>query len=224
MNRRARYSCRICGPETHHPAAGKGLGGPWDATFSYRATQGRSHQRVGIVFAGGPAPAANAVISSAAVSFLDDGREVVGFKHGYENLQQLPSGDAPPDRRRALPRVHPQGRHGSRNSQGILIGTSRANPGKGIQRPADLEDPPRPQRLRNVYSAFVDLGIDALISIGGDDTSEDGELPLRVPEAAPAGREASRRSSTCPRRSTTTTRESTSPSATSPRSISSPRR
>ena len=45
-------------------------------------------RRVGIVFSGGPAPAANAVISAAAVSFLEDGREVLGFFHGYSNLVQ----------------------------------------------------------------------------------------------------------------------------------------
>ena len=43
-------------------------------------------RRVGLVFSGGPAPGANAVISAAANSFLEDGREVVGFFHGYSNL------------------------------------------------------------------------------------------------------------------------------------------
>ena len=45
-------------------------------------------RRVGIVFAGGPAPAANAVISAAAISFLEDDREVIGFFHGYSSLQE----------------------------------------------------------------------------------------------------------------------------------------
>ena len=43
-------------------------------------------KRVGIIFSGGPAPAANAVISAAAVSFLEDGKDVIGFFHGYSNL------------------------------------------------------------------------------------------------------------------------------------------
>ena len=58
-------------------------------------------RRVGIVFSGGPAPAANAVISAAAVSFLEDGREVIGFFHGYSNLV-----DYHPVTRRLLPDVH----------------------------------------------------------------------------------------------------------------------
>ena len=51
-----------------------------------------------------------------------------------------------------------------------MIGTARATPGKGIEKPADLDDPKKTARLRNVYNALVDLEIDALISIGGDDT------------------------------------------------------
>ena len=47
---------------------------------------GRTIRRVAILFAGGPAPAANAVISTAAASFLKNGIEVVGILHGYSNL------------------------------------------------------------------------------------------------------------------------------------------
>jgi len=127
-------------------------------------------KRVGLVFSGGPAPGANAVISSAAISFLEDGREVIGFFHGYSNLQ-----DYHPVTKRLLPDEHyriftERDLSGLRNSRGIVIGTARANPGKGIEKPADLDDPAKTARLRNVYNAMVDLEIDALISIGGDDT------------------------------------------------------
>ena len=43
-------------------------------------------RRVAILFAGGPAPAANAVISTCATSFLRRGIEVFGIKHGYSVL------------------------------------------------------------------------------------------------------------------------------------------
>lgn len=127
-------------------------------------------KRVALVFSGGPAPAANAVISSAAISFLEDDREVIGFFHGYSNLQ-----DYHPVTHRLLPDEHyrifeEKDLSGLRNSRGIVIGTARANPGKGIEKPADLDDPAKTVRLRNVYNALVDLEIDALISIGGDDT------------------------------------------------------
>src|SRR5579871_2828284 len=45
-------------------------------------------ERVGIVFAGGPAPAANAVIAVAASSFRRRGVEVVGILHGYSALER----------------------------------------------------------------------------------------------------------------------------------------
>jgi 6-phosphofructokinase 1 len=150
--------------------------------------KGHHIQRVGIVFSGGPAPAANAVISSAAISFLEDGREAIGFFHGYSNLQ-----DYHPVSHRLLPDEHyrifvDKDLSGLRNSRGIVIGTARANPGKGIESPADLEDPAKTVRLRNVYNALVDLEIDALISIGGDDTLKTAnflyEYQKRLPKEA----------------------------------------
>ena len=134
------------------------------------AKKGDHIRRVAMVFAGGPAPAANAVISAAAISFLEDDREAVGFFHGYSSLQ-----DYHPVSKRLLPGEHYRVFHdmdvrGIRNSRGIIIGTARANPGKAIDRPDDLTDADKNAPLRNVYNAMVDLEIDALISIGGDDT------------------------------------------------------
>jgi 6-phosphofructokinase 1 len=127
-------------------------------------------RRVGIIFSGGPAPSANAVIAAAATSFMEDRREVVGFFHGYSNLQ-----DYHPTTHRMVPGEHYRVFHerdlrGLRNERGIIIGTARANPGKGVAKPEDLKDEAKTARLRNVYNALVDLEIDALISIGGDDT------------------------------------------------------
>jgi len=152
------------------------------------ARTGDHIRRVAIVFSGGPAPAANAVISAAATSFMEDGREVIGFFHGYSNLQ-----DYHPVTHRLLPDEHyriftERDVNGLRNSRGIVIGTARANPGKGIEKPEHLTDPERTARLRNVYNAMVDLDIDALISIGGDDTLKTAnflyEYQKRLPERA----------------------------------------
>lgn len=167
-----------------------------DAQASYAMAQGKAEEarkaphirRVGIVFSGGPAPGANAVISAAAHSFVEDERDVIGFFHGYSNLQEYH-----PVTCRLLPDQHyrvltDRDLRGLRNSRGVLIGTARANPGKGIEKPADLDDPEKTARLRNVYNAFVDLEIDALISIGGDDTLKTAnylyELQQRLPEGA----------------------------------------
>lgn len=58
----------------------------------------------------------------------------------------------------------------TRNSRGIMIGTARTNPGKHVSRPADLSDPTKTAQLRTAHAALASLGVDALISIGGDDT------------------------------------------------------
>lgn len=142
-----------------------------------------------MIFSGGPAPAANAVISAAATSFLEDNREVVGFFHGYSNLQEYH-----PTSHRMVPGEHyrvfgERDLRGLRNQRGIVIGTARANPGKGVEKPSDLADENKTERLRNVYKALVDMEIDALISIGGDDTLKTAnflyEFQKHLPPDAP---------------------------------------
>ncbi|WGK69398.1 6-phosphofructokinase [Candidatus Haliotispira prima] len=132
--------------------------------------------RVGIIFSGGPAPAANSVIGACVAALLGHGHECLGFYHGYSNLQ-----DYHPVTGRLLPDKHYRtfdetDLEGYRNRQGIIIGTARSNPGKGIEGLEDLKDSQKTEKLRNVYSALVDLGIDALISIGGDDTLRTANL------------------------------------------------
>ena len=50
-------------------------------------------RRVAILFSGGPAPAANAVIVSAAMCFSRAGIEVLGMKNGYTHLMAYKPGD-----------------------------------------------------------------------------------------------------------------------------------
>ena len=57
------------------------LGRPPKKTTGFR--------RVAILFAGGPAPGANAVISTAASSFLRNDMEVLGILYGYSNLMEF---------------------------------------------------------------------------------------------------------------------------------------
>lgn len=142
-------------------------------------------RRVGILFSGGPAPAANAVISAAASSFLTHGRQVLGFLRGYEHLQHYH-----PVKQPLLPDVHYRELKladvtGLRNTQGVMIGTSRANPGKPITRPADLDDPDKTSLLRNIYNAFIELKVDAVISIGGDDTLKTANFLLEFQKRLP---------------------------------------
>ncbi len=140
--------------------------------------------RIGMLFSGGPAPAANAVISAAAMSFLNDGIDVVGFLDGYEDLEQYSP-------------EHPlvEGDHylclriddvsSIRNRRDIILRTSRANPGKSVGCLADLEDPGKNARLMAVYRALESMQIDGLVSIGGDDTLKTANYLYELQQVVP---------------------------------------
>ncbi|MDY0086945.1 MAG: 6-phosphofructokinase [Coriobacteriia bacterium] len=147
-------------------------------------TRAQSIKRVGILFSGGPAPAANAVISAATLNFLNSGISVIGFFDGYENLERYS-----PDERLV------EGEHYAclrrddvsqiRNRKDIVLRTSRANPGKMVASLEDLADSQKSAKLRRVYDAFDALEIDALVSIGGDDTLKTANYLHRMQELDP---------------------------------------
>jgi 6-phosphofructokinase 1 len=143
-------------------------------------------RRVAILFSGGPAPAANAVISTAAVSFLRNNIDVLGIRYGYSNLIKY-GPDHPMEEDRDYIRITHQVLKRTRSSQGIMIGTARTNPGKGVSDPAHLKDPKRTAPLKTVYEALVSLGVDALISIGGDDTLKTANKLKLYQEQLPEG-------------------------------------
>jgi 6-phosphofructokinase 1 len=122
-----------------------------------------------MLFSGGPAPAANAVISAAVMNFVNAGIEVFGFLDGYYHLanetlhHELAEGAH--YRRLTVDDVS-----GIRHDGDIIIRTSRANPGKPVGSLEDLTDPEKSAGLMTVYETLSRLRIDALVSIGGDDT------------------------------------------------------
>lgn len=126
-------------------------------------------KKVAMLFAGGPAPGANAVIGTAAFAFLNAGIEVIGIKHGYSHLIDFDSSQPLVEGEAYMKITHADLSH-RRTSQGIMIGTARTNPGKGVSAPEHLTDPEKSAPLKRVYQALRSLGVDALISIGGDDT------------------------------------------------------
>ena len=139
------------------------------STLDQPKTPEHNLRRVAILFSGGPAPAANAVISTAAASFLRNDIQVLGVLNGYSNLIEFG-----PDRPMQVGNDYMVMDHRSlkrtRNSQGIMIGTARTNPGKNISQMTDLDDAEKVKPLRTVYEALCSMEVDALISIGGDDT------------------------------------------------------
>lgn len=126
-------------------------------------------KRVAILFAGGPAPAANAVISTAAFSFLEEGAQVFGIKHGYSRLAEYTAAGPLQEGTDYIRFTHDTLTH-ARTSRGIMIGTARTNPGKHVGSPEHLKNPELVAPLRRVYEGLCSLEVDALISIGGDDT------------------------------------------------------
>ena len=140
-----------------------------DNTLSRPPRMSHNFRRAAILFAGGPAPAANAVISAAATSFLRNDIEVVGIKHGYSGLADFNDKNPLVEGRDYVNVTHKMlGR--TRNSSGIMIGTARTNPGKLVSHPSHLNDPEKSAPLKTVYEALRSIGVDLLVSIGGDDT------------------------------------------------------
>ncbi len=160
-------------------------------TALYPVIPARAIKRVAILFAGGPAPAANAVISTAAASFRRNGIEVIGIMHGYAHLIDYRD-DNPMKEGRDYIVLDQSNLRRTRNTRGILIGTSRTNPGKDVSQPAHLADPERTAQLRTVHRALASLGVNALVSIGGDDTLKTANKFKRFQDYLPAERAADR--------------------------------
>ena len=104
----------------------------------------------GLVVGGGPAPGINGVISAATLRARQLGHRVIGIRQGMEWLMQGDIERVIDLDAEAVARIHEQG--------GSILRTSRANPTRD---PADLD---------RVVDSLGRLGIDHLISIGGDDT------------------------------------------------------
>jgi 6-phosphofructokinase 1 len=109
---------------------------------------------VGVLVGGGPAPGINGVIGAATLAAHGRGARVIGIFEGFRHLMR---GSAEiQDHVRVLGRedvvaIHMQG--------GSILKTSRANP---TQKPGDLE---------RCVEALDALGIEKLVTIGGDDTA-----------------------------------------------------
>jgi 6-phosphofructokinase 1 len=111
-----------------------------------------SNGRLALLVGGGPAPGINGVISAVTIEARYHGTEVIGIQDGFQWLMKE---DGRP-RWRPLD-IKDVKDHALRG--GSVLGTSRANPTKS------KDD------MARVLGALHDLGVTALVTIGGDDTA-----------------------------------------------------
>jgi 6-phosphofructokinase 1 len=111
--------------------------------------------RLALLVGGGPAPGINGVISAVTIEARNHNTEVIGFQDGF---QWLMAGDGKPRWRPLdIKDVKDYALRG-----GSILGTSRANPARS------------PDDLARVLRALNELGVTALVTIGGDDTAFSG--------------------------------------------------
>jgi 6-phosphofructokinase 1 len=104
-----------------------------------------------ILVGGGPAPGINAVISAATIEARNHGLRVLGCYDGFKWLAQGDTQHVVDLQINDTSRIHFDG--------GSIIRTSRTNPTR------------TPDGVKNVGDALKRLGVEHLITIGGDDTA-----------------------------------------------------
>ena len=128
----------------------------------------RDQVKLGILCGGGPAPGINSVIAAATIEAINSGWQVLGIHRGFEHLIEGSTAQVQRLEITDVSRIHVLG--------GSVLGTSRANPTIVDEGGADPM-----WRLSNCLKALSELKLDALITIGGDDTAFSAQ---RLAEAA----------------------------------------
>ncbi len=105
----------------------------------------------GILCGGGPAPGINGVIEAAVSRATRGGHRVLGLMDGFRWLMEGDVGHVVELSTDAVEGIHLRG--------GSVLHTARANPTK------------KPEHLAACVKALGELGVDHLITIGGDDTA-----------------------------------------------------
>jgi 6-phosphofructokinase len=136
-------------------------------------------KRIGILTGGGDVPGLNSVIKSVTYRATELGAEVLGIRRGWEGLTHVrPAAELDPDYLRVLYRRNTRAID---RTGGTVLHTSRTNPAKMPRASLpDWLDKARVDALQVGEDRFdltpivIDhierLGIDVLVTIGGDDT------------------------------------------------------
>ncbi len=115
--------------------------------------------RIGILTGGGDVPGLNACIRSVTLSADDRGWDVVGFRRGWQGFLEVDPADPASLAAHSLPLTR-EGVRGIDRLGGTILHTSRVDP-----RTQDEGD-----RTDQVLHVLEALGIDAMVTLGGDGT------------------------------------------------------
>lgn len=122
--------------------------------------------RLGIIVGGGPAPGINGVINAATIEAINRGFDVVGF---YDGFRWLASESFDVERNTvkldiaSVARIHFDGGSILRTSRTSLLDDARLKSHKMVT--------PDAAKVDRVLNNLRKLGIDSLLTIGGDDTA-----------------------------------------------------
>ena len=120
--------------------------------------------RIGILVGGGPAPGINSVIHAATIEAINSGWEVIGIENGFSDLMRGDLSHTVPLEIDDVSRIHLMG--------GSVLYTSRANPTK------------REEDLQRTVASCRKLGLDGLLTIGGDDTGYSASIVAQAASGA----------------------------------------
>lgn len=107
--------------------------------------------KLAILVGGGPAPGINSVVAAATIRACLEDVEVLGIRQGFSHLMKGDMSGVTPLTIDRVSRIHFRG--------GSALGTSRANPTRD------------PEMLANTIRTLQELGVDKVLTIGGDDTA-----------------------------------------------------
>ena len=115
--------------------------------------------RIGILTGGGDVPGLNPCIRSITLSADDLGWEVVGFRRGWQGFLEIDPGDPATVAANSLPLTR-EGVRGIDRMGGTILHTSRTDP----------RTRPEGDKTGQVLHVLERLGIDAMVTLGGDGT------------------------------------------------------
>ena len=121
-------------------------------------------RKLAIVVGGGPAPGINGVISSVTIEAINQGFEVFGVIDGFKNL--VTTGFDPKNKSHVRQlQINDVTPHYTRG--GSILHTSRTNPTK-------FDKEVGRDHMQDVLAGLDKLGVEYLVTIGGDDTAFSG--------------------------------------------------